>query len=71
VTCSQSRLFRPGRSYGEPHPGNSTDPMKGFYFIVDTGPVSLGHVAGYVSPEEFDWLAERIGTPKLAEVRRG
>lgn len=58
-------IFKPTKRYGEAHECNgSVDMPDGFYFSVDA-PDMIGRISGYVTPEQFNWLAERIGTPKL------
>jgi hypothetical protein len=55
--------------YGTPHPDNGKPDNGGdaWYFFV-RGPVDVGgRLSGYVTREQFNWLAERIGTPKLPE----
>lgn len=73
MSHSVEAMFRASRLHGDPHPANDRHPdEQAFYFCIDSREaVKLGHLAGFVTAEEFDWLAERIGVPKLAEVRRG
>lgn len=52
--------------YGTPHP-NCAD---SYWFAARFGRYD-GEITGFLCREEFDWLAERVGTPKLAEVLRG
>jgi hypothetical protein len=60
-------MFRPKRMYGEPYDGNG-DPegVDGFYFTIEGANEDVGgSLSGYLSREQFNWLAERIGTPVL------
>lgn len=59
--------WKRGNSYGEPHPENGTLGLEGFLFTVDSNHGTWTRFAGYATAEEFDWLAERFGTPTLAD----
>lgn len=51
-------------TYGEPHVGNGIEDFEAFYFNVRM-PGSIGSLGGYVTREQFNWLAQRLGTPSL------
>lgn len=71
----QETMFRASRLHGDAHPSNAkTDKPEeqGFYFCIDSrNAAGLGHLAGYLTANEFDYIAELIGVPKLSEVRHG
>jgi hypothetical protein len=72
MTSSQSRMFRVAEDHGEPHESNDDFDEPSFYFHLETvSDESSGRVTGYFSRDEFDWLAERLGVPKVAEVNHG
>jgi hypothetical protein len=72
---SQSTMFRASRMHGDPHQSNGKSDKpeeQGFYFCIDSHDrVALGHLAGYLTAKEFDYIAERIGVPTLAEALCG
>lgn len=59
-------MFTQRADYGDPHPSHAS-----FFYFQLAGTDHIGSVGGYVTAAQFDWLAERLGTQKLAEVRRG
>lgn len=62
--------FRPVTGYyGSPYEENGKPNNGGdaWYFSV-IGPDDFGgRLTGYLSREQFNWVAERLGTPKLPE----
>lgn len=66
-----SAMFRPGRAYGTPDAGNGRNGLAESYFFVLETDSPIFRISGPLPPEQFDYLAERLGTPKLAEMRRG
>lgn len=61
-------MLKPARNYGIGHPDNGTDLEDGFYFVVEGPRYVGGRLGGYLNREQFNWLAEKIGTPKLKDV---
>ncbi len=58
-------MFRAARMYGDPHEDNGQPHSSdAFYFIVDAAD-QVGRLAGFLSREQFNWVAERLGTPVL------
>lgn len=66
VTVLVKDLLITGPSYGEPFDDNTGDAESdGFYFDV-RGPRFIGgHITGYLNLAQFNWLAEKIGAPKI------
>lgn len=63
-------MFRPAHFYGEAHADNGKDDgPEGFYFVIEgrENPGFCAHVGGFVTREEFTWLAERLGLPPLSD----
>lgn len=50
--------------YGRKHPDCDS-----YWFAANFGGEYTGEITGFLSRDEFDWLAQRLGTPKLAEVQ--
>lgn len=64
-------MFRPHHMYGEAYEGNG-DPQgtDGFYFIVEGADIEVGgRLSGYVSREQFNWLANLMGLPPLPDEK--
>lgn len=49
--------------------GTKHESVDRFYYVASFAEYG-GDLSGYLTREEFDWVAERLGTPKLAGVRR-
>jgi hypothetical protein len=61
-------MFVPARYYGNPHSDNgSPDTQEAFYFVVEGPTYQGGRLSGYVTRKQFNWLADRLDTPKLPE----
>ena len=59
-------LLVTGQSYGEPFDENTGDPeTDGFYFDVKGPRLVGGSITGYLNLAQFNWLAEKIGAPKI------
>lgn len=71
-TRSHTGMFRPKKMYAEPYEGNGDpDGVDGFYFSVEGRDLDIGgSLSGYVSREQFNWLAGLLGTPPLPDDQR-
>lgn len=62
--------FKQGFGYAEPHPNNGlTNEPNGFYFSAD-GWDERGHIAGFVTLDQFNCLATATGLPTIASVSK-
>ncbi len=52
--------------YGRKHPDCAS-----YWYAASFRGEYTGEITGFLSREEFDWLAQRLGTPSLTEVSRG
>lgn len=60
-------MFRPADHHGELNP-NSRKPSAGYelyWFALEAVDHERGFVSGYVTREQFDWLADKFGLPAL------
>jgi hypothetical protein len=72
VSSSHTGMFRPRRMYAEPYEENGApDMVDGFYFSVEgTDPNIGGSLTGFLSREQFNAVANALGTPPLPDEKR-
>ncbi len=57
-----------GRDHGEPHEDNGkAGEIDAFYFFVQAPNYGLGRVSGYVTREQFNYLAKSLGLAPLPD----
>lgn len=68
ASTSHTGMLRPDPDYGEPHEDNGkAGETDGFYFVLAGTPDEGGRLSGYVTREQFSWLATRLGLPPLSD----